>query len=642
MNRKLLSLVVIGCVLSGGAFGAEEKKEVQPALEPVIVTATRTPLSEEKIGKSASVVTGEEIELAKNASFIESLRQLPGVRVQQLGGPGTFGSVRLRGLRTIDTQMLVNGLPFRDAADPQGSADGLFQDFLLDNWAQIELVRGSSATLYGSDSVGGTLNLLPKKTEGKPSLSAGFEGGSLQTFKQTYSLSGGEKALHYLGGFTRYTSEGIDSNDDYENNSYTAYVDFAPVEKIEAGFNFNAANTRLDLNAEPVIRGGEVVTVDDPNDFREADFFNYGSFITYHAAENWDHTIRFGAVDVNRKFHFKTDPDGSDFPSDPEFYGNTYNLEYQTNLQWDEHNLITFGYEHEREEMKQIAQDFGVDIKEKFAQYHNDWFLQDQVNLFDETLFVTGGIRITDHETVGTDVNGEGSIAYLIPDWGTKLHSHLGTGFRAPSLFELGGASTFGGVRVVFGNRDLDPEESLSWDIGVEQKFLDDKGTAGVTYFRQDFDNFIEFGSTGYINVDGAVSQGIETEVKYQILPELLARGFYTFTNSEDTNDDKVLGIPEHVWGLDVAYRFLKKFKLLVRGTFNGKYDFNVFLSEPTFTVVRAEADHYFKVDAVLSCDVTENAEVYVRAENIFDDEIQENGFDGIPAVVFGGIKVKI
>ncbi len=96
------------------------------------------------------------------------------------------------------------------------------------------------------------------------------------------------------------------------------------------------------------------------------------------------------------------------------------------------------------------------------------------------------------------------------------------------------------------------------------------------------------------------------------------------------------------MWGFDVVYQFLKRFKFFVRGTFMGKNNINIFLSEPTFNVVRTTSDDYFKLDAVLSFDVNKNCEVYVRGENIFNADIQENGFRGIPAMVFGGVKVKI
>lgn len=653
MRKKLLSLTVAIVCLFQVSTGYAEKTAATPApstpaaaqpeaqikasTPPVVVTATRTPVSEQDLGKTTNVVTQDEIEIAKDASIITSLQQMPGVRVQQLGGPGFFTSVRIRGLRPFDTKLLVNGLPFADASAAQESAEGIIQDFLQDNWQQIEVVRGASATLYGSDSVGGTINLIPKWGQGKPTLAAAFEGGTLNTYKQTYSLSGGDKGISYLGGYTRYTSDGIGGDNPYENNSYTALLKYDAIDKLELGFNFNAADTRSTLDQEPTIVAGKLKSSHTPNGKRDGDFFNYGTYATYHATDKWDHTVRFGVVDVDKEFKFF-----GPFPSAPKFFGDTYDLEYQTNLQVNEQNLATFGFQREVEHFKQITQDFGTNVEERTQRYHNDYYLQDQLNLFDESLFITGGIRLSDYETVGFNVNGEGSIAYLLKATGTKVHSHIGTGFRAPSLFELFGAGTFGGQRVVFGNRNLDPEESLSWDIGVDQKFCQDKGTAGVTFFRQDFDQFIEFGAFGYQNVNGAVAQGIESELKFQFTPALSGRGFYTFTDSEDTNGRQFVGIPEHLWGFDIAYQFFKRFKFLVRSTFMGKNQFNVFLSEPTFNVVRTTADNYFKVDAVISYEVNKNCEVYARGENIFNADIQENGFDGIPFMVYGGVKVKI
>lgn len=614
-----------------------------PKSQPVIVTASRTPQLEESIGKSVSVISGKELGQANDLSILDSLRQIPGVRAQQLGGPGNFTSIRIRGLRTSDTQLLINGLPFRDAAAPQGTVDGIFQDFRTDFLGQIEVVRGSNSTLFGSDAIGGSINLIPARPEGKPVLSIGAEGGTLNTYRQTYSVGGGEENLSYLLGYSRTTSDGIDSHDDYDNNFYNVNLTAAPLDNVEVGFDFVASDTRLDLNESPTLSGGRLVTgADDPNDFRDSEFFFYGTHVAVQATDNWEHVLRFGAVDSNKEFVFKVDPDGTDFASVSEFNGNTYNLEYQTNLELNDTHLATFGYEFEFEEFEQIAFDFGTKVKEDPDQYRNSWYLQDQMNFLDETLFVTGGIRITDHETAGTDVNGEGALAYLIREWGTKFHSHIGTGFRAPALFELFGASTFGGIRTVFGNRNLDPEQSLSWDIGVTQSLCNNSAELSVTYFQEDVDDLIVFSGGTYLNVDNAESQGIEVELKKRFTENLSGRAFYTFTDSEDPAGMKVAGIPEHLWGLDVLYQFLKKFTLLVRATYNGENNFDVFTFVPVPGTVRVEADEYFKVDAVLSCQVHENAEVYVRVENLFDEEIIENGFEGTPGMVFGGVKIKI
>jgi len=161
-------------------------------------------------------------------------------------------------------------------------------------------------------------------------------------------------------------------------------------------------------------------------------------------------------------------------------------------------------------------------------------------------------------------------------------------------------------------------------------------------FFLEEVDDLIQFIGTGYINAGDADSHGIEVSLLFELTQNIATRFFYTWTDSEDANGSRVLGIPEHIWGFDLIANFLERFELLVRGTYNGKYDFNVFVGAPIFAAVRVEGDDYFKVDAVLSCQINENAEVYVRAENLFDEKIIENGFEGIPVMVFGGIKIKI
>ncbi len=643
MKKKLLNTLLVGSLFLTTPATYSEVEETATQTKPIFVTATRTAASEESIGKSFTAISGEQLQEDNDLSVIDALRQVPGVRVQQLGGPGTFTNVRLRGLRSNDTQLLINGLPFRDAADPQGAIGGVFQDFRADFLSQIDVVRGANSTLFGSDAIGGSINLVPERPMGKPSVEIGFEGGTLNTYRQTYAIKGGEELLSYLIGYSRTTSDGIDSNDDYNNNNYSVFLTSNPTDKVEIKFDFIGSDTELDLNEGATLVGGKLVTAaDDPNDFRESEFFFYGTHIKYQATDNWEHIIRFGAVDSDRKFVFRTDPDGTDFPSNSEFNGNTYNIEYQSNLQVNDQHLVTFGYEYEYEEFESIARLTTGTVKETPGQYRNSWYLQDQINFLDESLFVTGGIRITDHETAGTDVNGEGSVAYLIKETGTKLHSHIGTGFRAPALFELFGASTFGGVRTVFGNKNLDPEDSLSWDIGVEQQLFDGKAVLDATFFSEDVDDIIVFGATGYTNISNAKSHGFEVDLDFTVNEKFSGRAFYTYTDSEDSFGAEVFGIPEHIWGLDFLVKLCDKAKLLIRGTYYDKQDFTVFVFAPTAGTVRVESDDYFKVDAVVSYQVSKNVEAYVRVENLFDEEIVENGFEGSPALVFGGIKIKI
>jgi len=128
--------------------------------EQVVVTAQGTAQPVDEVSKAVSVVDRQEIDERDESAIAESLRTVPGLRVQQLGGPGSFTSIKTRGLRNEDTAVLIDGLRFRDAAAPQGDASGFLEDLIVTDVSRVEVLRGSGSSLYGSNAIGGVINLV--------------------------------------------------------------------------------------------------------------------------------------------------------------------------------------------------------------------------------------------------------------------------------------------------------------------------------------------------------------------------------------------------------------------------------------------------------------------------------------------------
>src|SRR5262249_46873068 len=143
--------------------------------------------------KALTVVDSQEIDERDESAIPESLRVVPGLRVQQLGGPGSFTSIRTRGLPNEDTAVLVDGIRFRDAAAPQGDASGLLEDLFVTDVSRIEVLRGSGSSLYGSNAVGGVINLVTDEGGGPIRGSVLGEGGGLGMFRTRAQLAGSAK-----------------------------------------------------------------------------------------------------------------------------------------------------------------------------------------------------------------------------------------------------------------------------------------------------------------------------------------------------------------------------------------------------------------------------------------------------------------
>src|SRR6185436_2983744 len=148
--------------------------------------------------------------------------------VQQQGSYGALTTIRLRGQRTFDTAFLLDGLRVRDASDINGSAVPFIADLLPVDLDRIEMLRGSGSSIYGTNAIGGVINLMPKVGQGKPSFEFGFDGGSLALFRERFKGSGGiGKKVGYSFGITRLdVRSGIDGNDEYGNTAGGTHWEF--------------------------------------------------------------------------------------------------------------------------------------------------------------------------------------------------------------------------------------------------------------------------------------------------------------------------------------------------------------------------------------------------------------------------------
>jgi vitamin B12 transporter len=636
MFKTLFSLIWAVMLLIPCIVLAQETTEV--TLEPIVVTATRIEVPLEEVGKTVTVVTAEQLEEQKATSLVEALQNIPGLLVRRQQGPGGIALIKIRGLDTEYTQILIDGLPVRDPSEPQGSAVEFMSDILVENIERIEVVRGSSSTLYGSDSVGGTINIITKKRTGKPGVFASFEGGSMSTFQEVVGTQGMAGSVNYSLVGKRIDSDGLDDHDTYRETSAAGRfgIDFSQDVSLMMQVKYTDSDT--DLNNSPGILDGVLIKdQDDPDDTKKKTLVNSGVVFSHNVSEKFDYNVKLGYVDVDKKFTFGPQGDEFGFGSKTTYAGNIFNAEAQANYSLNDANLLTVGYEYETEEFEQVL---GEQKDTPNATQHGAYF-QDSLALMSETLNIVPGVRYVNHDQAGDRVDWEISASYMVGESGVRLHSHVGTGFRAPSLYELYGASIFGSQLYKFGNQNLDPEESLGWDAGIELKALEKKIRFDVTYFSNTFDKIIGFGTLGYENVDGGESKGLEVQAKYTPTDTLSVTGSYTYTDTEDANGEKFFGVPEHELGLNINYRFLEKFNANLSATVSGKEEIPLF-NTSTFTSERYKNDGYTKVDIVLDYVLNKHVNIWTRIENLLDDDYTIGGYQAPGISFYGGVKATL
>ncbi|HEX8651823.1 MAG TPA: TonB-dependent receptor [Pyrinomonadaceae bacterium] len=671
--------------------------------ENVVVTATGTAQRADEVSKSVTLLEDEQIEARREWSLTEALRGTPGLRVQQQGSPGTITNLRFRGLRSFDTALLLDGLRVRDASDINGSALPFFTDLAPAALDRVEILRGSGSSIYGTNAIGGVINLVPKTGTGRPAFEAGFEGGSLALFRERLQGSGGiGNRAGFSFGLTRVdVRRGVDGNDEYGNTAGGARFQFNATPSIQISANFYGTLSNARVNDNPRSLPGAATTgetyplaiegVTFQPDFNNPDQGRRNRLLagsvrwTQRVGEAFSYTVAYQRVSTRRRNYNGSEIDprfASFYPfGDFEFVstnnGTTDTLDGRANIQLGRRNLATVGFEYERETLFQESVSAfgttggGTDRQRTFA-----LFAQDQLFLLDDRLQISLGVRGQFYRIRAADrpgflsaispeksLTGDGSIAYFIRRTGTKLRAHIGNGFRAPSLFQRFGEGRFDTAGFTrFGDPILRAEQTISVDGGFDQRLANDRVRFGMTYFYTRLQRVIDFmefegffnptappdplgldRSFGYVNLPGGLARGVESYLEAAPFRGTQLRASYTYTNSDRfvplAGLQREFVVPAHLFGLNLNQRY-RAFLFSFDLNHTGSY-----IAPVGFPAVALTFKGYTKADAFASYERALNDRVvfvlFGGAENLFDENYFENGFRAPGITGRGGVNFR-
>ncbi len=230
-ERSVFSIAVCTTMLSLPGFAQTPSPAPTQELEPLTVTATRLPTPEDRSPSAISVISDSDIDLHQYRFVSDALESVPGVSVVQTGTPGQVTSVFIRGTRSDQTQVLLDGIQFN-----QGLSGAFnFADFTNDNISRIEVIRGPQSALYGSQASGGVINLITRRGQGQPTGSVYFEGGSYDSFREAGGASGQFGPIDFSFGISRYDTENSRQNNGYRSLALLGDVGFSPVKALRIG-----------------------------------------------------------------------------------------------------------------------------------------------------------------------------------------------------------------------------------------------------------------------------------------------------------------------------------------------------------------------------------------------------------------------
>ncbi|MGQ0793237.1 MAG: TonB-dependent receptor plug domain-containing protein [Deltaproteobacteria bacterium] len=646
MKRIFCAFLLLVSMISPSAAeeGADGGKSDE--LDPVFVSATKilTPLSE--LGASVEIITQEDIQRRQASDVLELLRDIAGFTIVQSGSRGSLTSLFARGGESNFNLVLIDGVQVNDIG---GSFD--FSRLTLDNVEKIEIVKGPHSAIYGSDAVTSVINIITKRGSGKPSLGVSAalgarkeSGGNLQ---QEYgaSVRGGGNGYGYSLAYGRIDDNGIFGiNNEFTNNTFSGALNFSPLSVLEILFTARYNDSRSEFPTEFL---GDKFAPLDPDQFNEVDDLTLGASISFAPTSWWEHLLLIGIHDRDMFSRDNPNPDvtffDSDSPSTTKTDETRFSIDYHTNvslrLTEDIRGVATLGFEYENEEGDQSSSSsFGAsgfsETRDNFA-----FYFQKQAAFF-ERLFITAGLRVDNNENFGAEISPRGSIAYLLRETGTKLRAGAGRGIKEPTIIEIFGLGEF-----VTGNPDLSPEESISWEAGVDQNLFGGMLELNATVFWNEFENLIAFSfagfpnGTSYENIQEAEAKGVEVGAALRPLDGLVLRANYAYLDTEVTDDGGVgapgadffnggelVRRPKHTFSVGANY-LCGGLNLNLNGTFIGRREDLDFRDFPSS---RVALDSYFRLDAAASYEIAptlyylRKPMVFIRAQNVLGESYEE------------------
>ncbi|KQM34099.1 TonB-dependent receptor plug domain-containing protein [Sphingomonas sp. Leaf10] len=605
--------------------------------DDIIVTANREARPVDTVGQAVTVLDLATIEQRQAVVVSDLLRQTPGVTVTRNGGIGTSTSVNIRGADSDQTVALIDGVKLNDPSSPGGGFN--FGNLLIGNISRIEVLRGAQSVLWGSQAIGGVVNLITRQPTEELSVNVRGEGGSFGTGQGFANVSGkvGPVSASIGGGFL--TTDGISAYapgreaDGYRNYGANGSVSVALADAVSVDVRGFYSNGRTEIDGFP------------------APTFSFGDTREYGDAEQWTGYTGLNAALFDGRFRNRigyahtssnrtnTDPDG--IPTET-FRGKGRNdrIDYQGSFDVTDAVFATFGVE--REVSRFTTASFGGPATTGRARLLG---VYGQIAVTPiENLTLTGGVRHDDHNVFGGATVFSGSGVWSPNRGNTLLRASYSEGFKAPTLYQL---------QSEYGNALLTPERSQGWDAGITQYGLDGAVEASATWFDRTSKDLIAFVScfgvtTGicagkpngtYDNIARAEAKGLEFALKLRPVEAFTVAAAYTWLDAENRSAGtanfgrKLARRPADSLTVNADYRWA--FGLGVGATVTMIGD-----SFDNASNAR-RLDGYVLTDLRASFPVTERIQVYGRVENLFDERYQTIFQYGTPGrAAYGGVRL--
>ncbi len=584
----------------------------------------------EASGSAYTVITAQQIKDRQYRHAADALRAIPGLHLDRAGGAGSLTAVRIRGGESNHTRVLIDGVTVNSVS----GGDFDFATLLAADIERIEVLRGPQSGIYGGNALSGVINIITRKGSGRPAVSATLEGGSRGSYLASGNIStGNDDGYISLSGAVRETQgfniASVGSEDDASRQATFfargGYA-FSPVFRIDGMLRHQRNRNDIDEDTGPGFGDNVLEDVAGPHNERRQ---NMGQLTG---------TLNLFDGAWLQKFHGEFL--GDNFNNVSSVFGNGFNNGNRTKFSYlSQLNFGSNGMTHSLSGLVDYTSEslISSNIAGERKRNQTGYVAEYRLGIM-EQFFLSANVRYDDNDSFENATTYKIGASYREPSFDVRVHGSYGKGIQNPTLIEQ-----FGFFGNFASNPNLVPEESVGWDVGIEKGFFNHNYVIDVTYFEADLTNEISADFSVFpfrpVNLAGiSRRKGVEVSATAHLTDNLTITGNYTYTDSRQPNGLPELRRPRHSASADITWLFSEG-----KGKVNLEAVYRADVKDIGQFYATVDGDDYTLVNLAASWQLSDNMEIFGRAENLFDVNYQEiRGFNSAPLSVYGGVRIKL
>jgi len=618
---KKPSVLAIAIVLSASSLVIPTVSAGEAEIQEVMVSASLVPIAANKSANAITVIDSEQLRNRAALSVSDLLRDVPGLAVSRSGVQGSQTQIRARGAEANHLLVLIDGV---EANDPSQSDELNWGVLAADDIERIEVIRGPQSSMRGSDAMAGVVNIITRSASAPFSAAAFTEVGSFSTKRSGFNLGAKKDNFDIRLGVSDTQTEGEnisrtgDEKDGYENTSINLKAGLQLSDELRISVAARHSDGMNEFDADNDF-DGFIEDQDAVSEFRNSTMRLQGDYSS--ADGRWQHKLMV-AQSNNDNEAFADGTLGNVTASTKD------QIQYIGSLFWNNGaQRLSFLAEREEEDYKQRGPlNWGLDPNQDRERDTDSFALELRTDISDDLSFAASG-RYDDNSEFDSASTFRVEAIYQLND-GLRLRSAYGTAVKNPTFTER-----FGFYTNFIGNPNLEPEESSSWELGMDKQMgeLSLSATLFDTELESEIDGFVydpaTFAYTSGNKEGKSQRQGVEFTASVNMSDNLVINAAYTYTDSVEADGaggykDEIRRA-RHTGSLNLAWQAMDNLQINTNAQYSGSQTDTYFPPWPTPSQT-VTMDDYRLININANYSASDKLDIYLRLDNLLDDDYEE------------------